>query len=193
MFTNIPRDIGVQQCTKHLDARSDQEKLFSTECVIEALELTLDYNISTFNGRTFRQKKGAAMGPKNACEYADCTIDKIDQLVNNPDEPINPSNIRPDFWARLRDDILMVWTGTTDELANFMAWLNGICPDLKFTYSYSTEGVEFLDLFVYTADHFVHSIPSCFQRKVTPTVTIFRHHAIRTMSFETYLMEWQEE
>ena len=43
------------------------------------------------------------MGPKNACEYADFSIDKIDQLVNNPDEPINPSNIRPDFRARIRD------------------------------------------------------------------------------------------
>ena len=157
MFTNIPRDTGIQQCTKHLDARSDQEKLFSTKCVIDALEITLDYNISTFNGQTFRQKKGAAMGPKNACEYADCTIDKIDQLVNNPDEPINPSNIRPDFWARLRDDILMIWTGTVDQLVEFIAWLNGICSDLKFTYSFSTDGVEFLDLFVYASDQFIHT------------------------------------
>ena len=60
--------------------------------------------------------KGAAIGPKNVCEYADCSMDRIDQLVNNPDEPINPSNIRPDFWARLRDDILMIWTGSIDLL-----------------------------------------------------------------------------
>ena len=44
MFTNIPKDIEVQQCTKHLDDRPDQEKLFNTSCVIEALEITLDYN-----------------------------------------------------------------------------------------------------------------------------------------------------
>ena len=52
--------------------------------------------------------KGAAKGPKNTYEYADCSMDKIDQLVKNTDETINPSNIRPDFWARLRDDILMI-------------------------------------------------------------------------------------
>ena len=94
MFTNIPKDIGIQQCTKHLDDRPDQEKLFSTSCVNKALEITLDYNIETFNGQTFRQMKGA--------------------------EPINLSNTRPYFWARLRDDILMIWTGSIDQLTQFI-------------------------------------------------------------------------
>ena len=139
MFTNIPIDIGIQQCTKHLNDRSEQEGLFSTSCVIEALEITLEYNISSFNGQTYRQRSGAAMGPKNACEYPDCSMDKIDQLVNNPDQPINPSEIRPDFWARLRDDILMVWTGTIDQLHQFMTCLSVICPDLQLTYTHSPE------------------------------------------------------
>ena len=157
VFTNIPKDIGIQQCTKHLDDRPDQEKLLSTRCEIEALETTLDYNIATFNGQTFRQMKGAAMGPKNACEYAGCSMDRIDQLVNNPEDPINPSNTRPDFWARLRDDILMIWTGSIDQQTQFMTWLNGICQDLKLTYTHSPEGVEFIDLFVYVADNFKHT------------------------------------
>ena len=157
MFTNIPKDIGIQQCTKQLDDRPDQEKLFSTSCVIEALENTLDYNIATFNGQTFRQMRSAAMGPKNACEYPDCSMDRIDQLVSNPDEPINPSNTRLYFWARLRDDILMIWTGSIDRLTQFMTWLNGICQSLKLTYTHSPEGVEFLDLFVYVADNFIHT------------------------------------
>ena len=97
------------------------------------------------------------MGPKNACEYADYSMDRIDQLMNNPDEPINPSNTRPYFWARLRGDILMIWTGSIDQLTQFMTWLNGICQGLKFTYTHSPEGVEFLDLFVYVADNFIHT------------------------------------
>ena len=186
MFTNIPKDIGIQQCTKHLDDRSDQEKLFSTRCVIEALEITLDYNIATFNGQTFRQMKGAAMGPKNACEYADCSMDRIDQLVNNPDEPINPSNTRPDFWARLRDDILMIWTGSIDQLTQFMTWLNGICQGLNFTYTHSSEGVEFLDLFVYVADNFIHT--KLFSKKsdthcyLIPT-SCHKEHVVKNIPF----------
>ena len=88
---------------------------------------------------------------------ADCSMDRIDQLVNNPDEPINPSNTRLDFWARLRDDILMIWTGSIDQLTQFMTWLNGICQSLKFTYTHSPEGVKFLELFVYVADNFIHT------------------------------------
>ena len=64
MYTNIPRDIGIQQCTQHLDARSYLERLFSTSCEIKALEITLDYNISSFNGQTYRQRKATAMAPK---------------------------------------------------------------------------------------------------------------------------------
>ena len=64
-------------------------------------------------------------------------MDRIDQLVNNPDELINPSNARPYFWARLRDNIFMIWTGSIDQLTQFKTWLNGICQSLKFTYTHS--------------------------------------------------------
>ena len=57
----------------------------------------------------------------------------------------------------MRDDILMVWTGSIDQLHQFMTWLNGICPDLQFTFTHSPEGVEFIDLYVYVADNFVHT------------------------------------
>lgn len=157
MFTNIPRDIGETQCKKHLNKRSDNDKiLFSTDCIMKGLQITLDYNISTFNGITYRQVRGAAMGPKNSCEYADNTMDYIDQLVHNKDGVLGP-NIIPEFWGRLRDDVYMCWSGTEEELKIFMNWLNNIHPNLTFTYTYSSEGVEFLDLFVYSVDNFIHT------------------------------------
>ena len=73
----------------------------STEAIIKALEITLDYNIASFNGTTYRQVRGAAMGPKNSCEYADCAMDEIDTLVNCDTEHGPPH--RPAFWGRLRD------------------------------------------------------------------------------------------
>ena len=103
------------------------------------------------------------MGPKNACEYADNAMDYIDQLVHNPDNTVGP-NIVPEFWGRLRDDIYMCWSGTEEELFVFMAWLNNIHPNLNFTYNYSKSGmtlqpcgVEFLDLFIYAVDNFIHT------------------------------------
>ena len=57
IFTNIPREMGIRQCTKHLDERSSCDRLFSTECIIKALEITLDYNVAAFNGITYRQER----------------------------------------------------------------------------------------------------------------------------------------
>ena len=48
MFTNIPSDMGIHQWTKHLNERSSCDQSFSTECIISALEITLDYNIASF-------------------------------------------------------------------------------------------------------------------------------------------------
>ena len=156
MFTNIPRDMGIQQCIKHLDILDDSQKLFSTPCIIDALKLTLDYNISSFNNVIYRQKQGAAMGPKNSCEYADCAIDYVDKLVHSSDPALGPTHV-PAFWGRLRDDIYMTWIHTIEQLENFMSWLNNISSSLNFTYDYSSDGVEFLDTFVYDVDGIIHT------------------------------------
>ena len=185
MFTNIPRDMGIQQCTKHLNERSSYDQLFSTECIISALEITLDYNIASFNGITYRQERGAAMGPKNSCEYADCAMGKIDILVNEGDLEHGPPH-RPAFWGRLRDDIYMAWPGTVEELLKFMEWLNSIHPDLVFTYDYSKDGVEFLDTYVYAVGDVIHtklySKPSDTHCYLIPT-SCHRSHVLKNIPY----------
>ena len=79
MSPSISKDVGLQQCRKHLDKRKGP--IFSTDCIVHALEITLDNNITEFENETYKQIKGTAMGPKNACAYADTAIDKIDQDV----------------------------------------------------------------------------------------------------------------
>ena len=149
MFPNIPREFGIAESTKLLDERSEPI-LLSTACIVEGLKITLDNNIANFNGTTYKQLQGTAMGPKNSCNYADIAMNYIDQAVhnNNPDCSKNPHV--PISWSRFRDDIYMPWVGTVDELMSFMDWLNSIHDSLKFTVNYSTEGVEFLDFFVYS-------------------------------------------
>ena len=192
MFTNIPRDMGIRRCTKLLNERSGCNQLFSTECVIRALEITLDYNIASFNGTTYRQERGAAMGPKNSCEYSDDAMDEIDELVNSNNIEHGPPN-RPAFWGRLRDDIYMAWVGTVEELLEFMAWLNSIHPNLVFTYEYSKDGVflekdgvEFLDTFVYSVGDVIHtklySKPSDTHCYLIPT-SCHRSHVLKNIPY----------
>ena len=65
MYPSINNALGMEACRKALDKR---EKLKpSTDCIMEAMELTLENNNSTFNGKHYLQTDGTAMGPKNAC------------------------------------------------------------------------------------------------------------------------------
>ena len=206
MFTNIPREMGIRQCTKHLAERSSCDRLFSTECIIKALEITLNYNVAAFNGITYRQERGAAMGPKNSFEYADCAMDEIDMLVNSNIVEHGPQH-RPAFWGRLRDDIYMAWVGTVEKLLEFMAWLNSIHKDLVFTYDYSKDGVEFLDTFVYavgdvvqtklyskTSDTHCYLIPtSCHKSHVLKNIPYGVARRVRQNNSEdTYFLEQKE-
>ena len=149
MFPNIPREFGIQECIKHLNKR-ETPHLFSTACIVEGLKITLDFNLATFNGTTYKQTSGTAMGPKNACDYADVAMNYIDQAVHNNNPETSPCPHVPVDWNRFRDDVYMPWIGTEAELLEFMDWLNSIHPSLKFTVKHSRDGVEFLDLFVYT-------------------------------------------
>ena len=53
MFPSISKEIGLPACRALLDQR--KTKLFTTDCVMEALEITLDNNITVFNGNMYVQ------------------------------------------------------------------------------------------------------------------------------------------
>ena len=47
MFPSISKEIGLPACRIHLDKSPD--KLFSADCVIEALVITPDKNLAVFD------------------------------------------------------------------------------------------------------------------------------------------------
>ena len=144
MFPSISKEIGLPACRDHLEKR--QVKLFSTDCVMEALEITLDNNLTVFNGNMYVQVSGTAMGPNNACQYADTALSPLDREIYNCQDIV-----KPEFYGRFRDDIYVAWSDTLEKLDEFLTWLNGYHPNLKFTMSTpSLEGTEFLDLFIYS-------------------------------------------
>ena len=144
MFPSISKEIGLPACRNHLDKRP--VKLFSTDCVMEALVITLDNNLTVFNENMYVQISGTAMGPNNACQYADTALSPLDEKICNCQDIV-----KPEFYGRFRDDIYVTWSDSLEKLDEFLTWLNSYHPDLKFTMSTpSTEGVEFLDLFIYS-------------------------------------------
>ncbi|KAL5258256.1 hypothetical protein ACHWQZ_G013033 [Mnemiopsis leidyi] len=147
MFPSISKEIGLPACRDHLEKR--QVKLFSTDCVMEALEITLDNNLTVFNGNMYVQVSGTAMGPNNACQYADTALSPLDREIYNCQDIV-----KPEFYGRFRDDIYVAWSDTLEKLDEFLTWLNGYHRNLKFTMSTpSLEGTEFLDLFIYSKNN----------------------------------------
>ena len=95
------------------------------------------------------------MGPSYSCSYADIAVDEsIDQKVMS-DFNLYYKHIA--LWARFRDDIYCPWRGNVHELKEFDIWLNSLDPKLKFEMKFSREGVEFLDLFIYSANNCIET------------------------------------
>ena len=138
MFPNIDNDLGVKAVRKALDSRKN--KVPSTECIVEAVEICLDSNNSEFFGNHYIQQHGTAMGPKNACSYADLAMGEIDILAKEG------GPVKPNLWFRYRDDVVDVWTHGEEKLQEFTNYINALYPTIKFELVQSYETLNVLDL-----------------------------------------------
>lgn len=157
MFPSISKDLGLSSCRTHLDKRDKNCQIFSTDSILEAIEVTLDHNLTMFNGTMYNQISGTAMGSSNACDYADVALSVLDEMVQ---EYRGVNKIL--LFARFRDDIYIPWVDSLDDLYLFKDWLNEFHPRIQFTMSEpSLDGIEFLDTFVYTKNANILTKPYC--------------------------------
>ena len=88
MYPSIDNKVGLAACKEALDRREHTSP--STECLLEVIKITLECNNSVFNKKHNRQNRGTAMGPHNACSYADLAMTTIDRRIldvnNRPDD-----------------------------------------------------------------------------------------------------------
>ena len=79
------------------------------------------------------------MGTAVAPAYANLFMDRFETkaLANWP--------LKPLIWLRFLDDIFMIWTHGEDRLNEFIQYLNGIHPTIKFTHELSHSQIDFLD------------------------------------------------
>ena len=157
MYPNITNDLGLTACRELLKDRDHPEP--STECIVEAVKITLEENIARFGDLVVKQCDGTAMGPHHACSYADIAADyAIDQKVMALH--INPFHSKIKQWSRFRDDIFFIWYGSEEDILDFDAWLNNLHPRLKFTKDYSTSSIVFLDLLTISGNQVISGMYS---------------------------------
>ncbi|WP_171480033.1 hypothetical protein, partial [Acinetobacter baumannii] len=64
------------------------------------------------------------------------------------EQALNSYHLKPWVWWRYIDDIFLIWEHREESLMEFIEYLNGIHPSIKFTYKFSRESIEFLDVLV---------------------------------------------
>ena len=148
MFPNIDNNLGIKAVTDALNSREIQVP--STPCIVEAVKICLEHNNSNFQGKHFLQIHGMAMGPKNACSYADLAMGVIDQKAKS-------GTIKPRLWWRYRDDIFDLWTQGATKLNDFTDFINALYPTIKFTVVSSETSLNVLDLTLSLVDGFIQT------------------------------------
>ena len=105
------------------------------------------------------------MGTKMAPSYANLFMDSIESRFLE-DEPIQPA-----LWRRYIDDIFCVWTDSRESLEDFLHRLNSCHPTIHFTWTISSEGVDFLDTRIYKGSRFQQTGTLDIQTFFKPTNT----------------------
>ena len=128
MFPNIDNERGLQTLREAFDRRTTQ--IPSTDCLIEALEICLYNNNSTFNNKHLLQTNGTATGAPNSCSYSDLAVQPIDDAIFRAKEELFTELF---YYGRYRDDCFVIWIGSLDRLNEFHDFINTLDVYLKFT------------------------------------------------------------
>lgn len=112
------------------------------EELLELLDLTLRSNDFGFNGETFLQVCGTAMGKPYAPSLANLYLLEFDRRAHL-------YRTVPLFYFRFIDDVFFVWTGTEEDLREFNVYLNTLIDGITVTLEWSPVSVHFLDTTVY--------------------------------------------
>jgi hypothetical protein len=138
MFPSINNQTGVERVQRKLYEYASNFDIH-VECIIEALEICLRCNCSTYCGQFWLQENGTAMGPKNSCSYADIVAEEIDKQV------LRSQSIYPELkcWFRFRHDTILLWRGTVERLQAFFQDLNTFDAHLQFTMEIGGRSLQF--------------------------------------------------
>ena len=128
MFPSIDNNKRVAVVKSALDSQINLSP--STECIIEALEICLINNNSTFAGLNFVQTNGIAMGTANCCSYPYLAIQPIDNALIDAQRTILKEIF---YFGQYRDDCRTIRTGDVDRIDLLLEVLNSFDENLKFT------------------------------------------------------------
>ena len=91
LYPNIPHEEGLASIRKHLNNRENKE--VTTDTLVELADIVLKNNYFQFLDKTFKQKRGTAIGTKFAPPYSILFIADLERLLSDID-------LKPYIWWR---------------------------------------------------------------------------------------------
>ena len=107
--------------------------------LLQLLEINLTRNDFLFNGESFLQVKGTAMGKKFAPAYANIFMARWEMSA------LASCSKKPLYYLRYLDDIWGVWPHSREDFNQFLVTLNAHNPSISLKYCLSPSSVDFLD------------------------------------------------
>jgi len=151
LYTCIPHSDGIKACLEALtELKMSNPSLPDPEMLAKLLEIVLTMNTFEFNNACYQQLQGSALGSKLSPAYANIFMGKLEK------EFLSQATLKPLYYKRYIDDLLVLWEHSEDELNNFISNLNAFHPTIKFTYEYSHQSINYLDLKIHKGPDFLH-------------------------------------
>ena len=142
LYTSIPIYAAIEAVRHLAGPLLDEPELLRP--LLECVKFVLENNFFNFDGTTYHQIKGLAMGTPLAPPVANIFMAFLEERMFN----MSPE-LKPCFYGRYLDDILVVVRG--HEIASAALWL-AMCTmhtDIHLSREVSASSVSFLDLVVY--------------------------------------------
>ena len=99
-YPNIPHEEGLASIRKHLSNRENKE--VTTDFLVELADIVLKNKYFQLLDKTFKQKRGTAIGTKFAPPYSILFMADLEQRL------FSDIDLKPYIWWRYTDDILLI-------------------------------------------------------------------------------------
>ena len=133
LYPNIPQDEGMEAFRECIQDPNMRDQSMPTDFLMTLLRYVLSFNSFSFNGELYLQNWGTAIGTKAAPTYATIFMANLEKKLLG-----EWKGVAPEVWKRYLDDILALWTGSKEELIEFLRFINNFHNTIKFTAEFRT-------------------------------------------------------
>lgn len=159
LYTNIPILEGTDWVCDYYQETLPLWNLTNSNCIpvdkntLHKLIIFILENCTfDFNENKFKQLFGTTMGARFSVKFANIYMYQwLRKFVGVY------TGCKPEFLARLIDDIFTLWDHGVEALNDFITYLNNCHPSIKFEATYSQESVNFLDTVTYIKNCCIHT------------------------------------